>query len=715
METISCTVERITYHNKDNGYSVIKTRVKNFRDLVTVTGYFAEIHIGSSLEITGEWSNNPKYGRQFSASEWIETLPATVGGIEKYLGSGIIKGIGPKTAKKIVEHFGESTIDIIENEPHRLIEIPGLNDNKISQIHDGFIAQREIRNLVLFLQSCNVNTALAARIYNEYGMESINIIKENPYRLSDEIWGIGFRTADMIAQKIDFGSDRFYRIRSGIMFTLNRIAEDGHCFTDRDQLIKKSSELLGTEDCNVSMTLDNMIMLNEVIRDEEAHYLPPFFFSERGTAERVKQILSSKEEKPIQNINKSIGGVQSAIHIQYDDIQLNAIKCALQNKITIITGGPGTGKTTTTVGIIQALKINEYRILLAAPTGKAAKRLTETTGMQAKTLHRLLEYNQKNGCKKDENNPLKCDVVIIDECSMIDIILMYNLLKAIPDNAKIIFIGDADQLPSVGAGNVFSDMINSGVIPVVRLNRIFRQAEKSMIIKNAHRIKDGVMPDLSVNKNSDFFFIEESDPDKAAFLIKDLCKNRLPAKYQLNPLKDIQVLTPMTKGAAGVTALNMILQKALNNENVSLSSCGIEYKLNDKVMQIRNNYDKDIYNGDTGTISRIDIQSGAIDVLFDGKTVHYEKDELDELTLSYATTIHKSQGSEFSFVIIPILKSHKILLQRNLLYTGITRAKRMLILVGDKQAIQWAVSNNNVVKRNTLLMKRLQLTTIKSE
>lgn len=644
MELLNCTIERITYKNEENGFSVLKVFQKGSRDLITVTGIFSGVHIGSVLEIKGEWKTDKKYGRQFVATEWSETVPATISGIEKYIGSGLIKGVGRKLAKRLVDHFGQDTISIIENSPERLKEVPGFNDQKIRTISESFASQKEIRNIVLFLQNCSVNTSLAARIYQEYGNDSIKIIQENPYRLADEIWGIGFRTSDIIADHLGFGKDRFFRLRSGIMYALNRISEEGHCFANREQILETASSILGTEDYNVSMTLDHMIFSQELIKEDDAIYLPPFFFSERGTAERLKTILHSPCQIKVCSIDNILMNIQNNNQIEYDEIQINAIRCALTNKVMVLTGGPGTGKTTTVLGIIKAFKECGCNIQLAAPTGKAAKRLSDVTGMSAKTIHRLLEYSPTDGYKKNENHLLKGDVIIIDECSMIDILLMYNLLKAIPDTMNVILVGDADQLPSVGAGNVFKDIINSNAVPVVKLERIFRQAESSKIITNAHRINKGLLPDLSISKESDFFFIEESNPEKAAEMNQNLCGERLPKRYHIDPVKEIQVLSPMQKGTAGTINLNMLLQKVLNKNTFSISHCGTEFKLHDKVMQLRNNYDKDIYNGDVGFIINIDTDNDSISVNFDGRIVQYTKDELDELTLSYAITVHKSQG-----------------------------------------------------------------------
>ncbi len=704
MYKIRCVVERITYQNEENGYSVIKARVKNYKELVTVVGSFIDINVGSVLLIEGEWKIDSKYGQQFSAIQWEETLPATVFGIEKYLGSGLIKGIGPLYAKKIVSKFGADTLQIIEDEPNRLIEVDGIGEKRVSMIKRGWQQQKEIKNVMIFLKDHDVSTAHAAKIYKTYGNDSINIVKENPYRLANDIWGIGFKTADTIAQKMGFGLEKYERCRSGLLYALNKLSEDGHCYALHEQLIEKAVELLSVSDTVLVMTLDEMIKVSDVIRDNIALYLPPFFFSETGTARKLKELMVGKREKEINDVDV----IQNNKSIIYDEIQINAIKCAVQSKVMVLTGGPGTGKTTTTLGIISVFKNSGMDILLAAPTGRAAKRMSETTGMEAKTIHRLLEYKPQEGYKRNADNPLEGDVLILDECSMVDIILMYNLLKALPANMTLILVGDIDQLPSVGAGNILRDIIDSGSVPVVRLERIFRQAMGSKIITNAHRINKGEFPVLNSEKGSDFFFIDDEEPEHVIEQIVNLCKHRLPKFYNVNPIKDIQVLTPMQRGVVGAVNLNQSLQNALNPNTVCLKHGGTEYRLHDKVMQIKNDYDKDVFNGDIGVIISVNTEDRCLIVDYDGKAVEYDITELDELVLAYATTVHKAQGSEYPIVILPLLMTHYVMLQRNLIYTGITRAKKVLILIGSKKAIRCALGNVKVEERNTRLAERLK-------
>ena len=625
---------------------------------------------------------------------------------------------------------------------------------------------------MLFLQDHGVSTSHATKIYKTYGNESIKVVQENPYKLADDIWGIGFKTADTIAEKMGFGHEKYVRLRSGLMYTLNKLSEDGHCFATREQLVKTGCELLDVEDSVLDMTLDEMIRAKDVIIDripnspvdiltqpsggsnqtgriltlssnqpcmesqpdggsaayqagrelagsgatsgeDRAIYLPLFYYSEVGTAKRLRKIYNNPAGFRIETegLAEKIGRITN---MNYDEVQIQAIMAAVQSKVLILTGGPGTGKTTTTLGIITAFRKAGAQILLAAPTGRAAKRLSEATGMEAKTIHRLLEAKPPEGYQKNEEKPLEGDVLIVDECSMIDIMLMYNLLKAVPDSMTLILVGDIDQLPSVGAGNVLRDFIESQAFPVVRLTRIFRQAQTSRIIMNAHRINAGKMPDISNGKNSDFFFmdVEKKEPDKEKFAdeasrtIVELVKTKLSTYYR-TPASEIQVLTPLQRGVCGASNLNQVLQAAINPGGAGLKRGGYEFKTYDKVMQIRNNYDKEVFNGDIGVVEKADLEERELTVVFDGRSVKYDVTELDELVLAYATTIHKSQGSEYPIVVIPVLMSHYIMLQRNLIYTGITRAKKILVLVGTKKALSYCVRNVTVRHRNTMLRERL--------
>ena len=722
-------VERITYQNPENGYTVLKCAVKSYKELVTVIGSLLDVNVGSVLLIYGNWKVDSRYGRQFAAESWEETLPATVFGIEKYLGSGLIKGVGPKYAKKIVAQFGIETLEVIETDISRLQEVDGIGKKRIQMIRDSWERQKEIKNVMLFLQDHGVSTSFAAKIYRQYGNESLDKMKENPFQMADDIWGIGFKTADGIAQKLGFAKEAYVRLRSGIMYTLSNLADEGHVFAYQEQLIAKAAELLEAEESSIVMTLDQMIADKDLIcetvdyktdqAEMKAIYLPAFYYAEAGVAGKLKRLAQSpatdrlwhalmdaRQKTGNESLSIDVGKIQEKVDMKYDEIQADAIRKAAVSKVMVLTGGPGTGKTTTTQGIIAAYRSFGLKILLAAPTGRAAKRMTEATGLEAKTIHRLLECKPPEGYQKNEDNPLDGDVLIIDECSMIDMILMNALLKAIPEGMRLILVGDIDQLPSVGAGNVLRDIIDSGVFPVVRLTRIFRQAQSSRIIMNAHAINEGKFPDISNGKNTDFFYIEKEDPEEAVQEIVRLVKNNLP-RYYKTPWNHIQVLTPMQKGIVGAANLNLSLQEALNPQGDGLRRGGYLFRTGDKVMQIRNNYEKEIFNGDIGTVESVDLQERTLKVNFDQHIIEYEASELDELVHAYATTIHKAQGSEYPIVVMPVLMNHYVMLQRNLIYTGITRAKKVLVIVGTRKALSYAVRNVTVTKRNTFLKERL--------
>ncbi len=747
MVKIRCVVERITYQNPENGYSVLKCRVKDYSDLVAVVGNLLDANVGSVLLAEGNWKVDAKYGRQFVAENWEETLPATVYGMEKYLGSGLIKGVGPKFAKRIVQKFGVDTFVVIEDNVELLIEVEGIGRKRVQRIAESWERQKEVKNIMVFLQEHQVSASFAAKIYKQYGNESIAVMKENPYRLADDIWGIGFKTADQIAEKLGFGRESYVRLRSGLMYTLSELSGDGHVYAEKQQLIDKASELLEASEETIVMTMDEMLRQEELIRerkikvtDEEGNpvtaiYLPPFYYAETGVAGKLKKLasapakdklcqklLEAREKTGNPGLSVDVKAVQEKTGMIYDEIQADAIRKAATAKVMVMTGGPGTGKTTTTHGIIAAYRAYGLKILLAAPTGRAAKRMTEATGLEAKTVHRLLECKPPEGYQRNEENPLEGDVLIVDECSMIDIILMNSLLKAIPPAMRLVMVGDIDQLPSVGAGNVLRDMIDSGVFPVVRLTRIFRQAQTSRIVMNAHRINEGKLPDISNGKNTDFFFLENEDAEAAVHKIVELVGTKLPKHYQVEPAR-IQVLTPMQRGVVGATNLNLALQEALNPPEHTvfmrgrgpvtvpkdcLRRSGFAFRMDDKVMQIKNNYDKEVFNGDIGVISSVNMEERTMKVDFDGRLIEYDVTELDELVHAYATTIHKAQGSEYPIVVMPILMNHYVMLQRNLIYTGITRAKQILVMVGTKKALSYAVRNVTVTKRNTLLKERLE-------
>ena len=702
---LRCVVERITYQNPENGYSVLKVKVKGYSDLVTLVGNLLEVPVGSVLLCRGEWKVDKRYGSQFVAATWEETMPATVYGIEKYLGSGLVKGIGPRFARAIVQRFGTETIDIIETDIERLYEVPNIGRKRVAKIRESWEKQKDIKNVMLFLQGYGVSTAYAAKIYREYGKESIEKVRENPYRLADDIWGIGFKTADGIAAKMGYEKEDPRRCRSGILYTLGQLSDEGHVYAGEEQLVKTAGQLLEAGETAIRDTLAGMLQAEDLILDKEAIYLPPFYHAECGTSRRLRDLAESTGRSLFDGLFDP-SSLTAETGIEYDEVQLAAIRQAVTSKVMVLTGGPGTGKTTTTQGIIAALKKAGLRVLLAAPTGRAAKRMSEATGMEAKTIHRLLEYNPQDGYKRNDENPLEGDALIVDECSMIDILLMNNLLKAVPVGMRLVLVGDIDQLPSVGAGNVLRDVIDSQRIPVVRLVRIFRQAQKSRIVMSAHAINRGKFPDTSNGRDTDFFFMKEEDPERAAESIVRLVKERLPRAYRESPDR-IQVLTPMQRGVVGAANLNLLLQQALNPSGPSLGRGGYTYRQGDRVMQQRNNYDKDVFNGDLGYIREVNTEERTLKVDFDGKWVEYDITELDELTLAYATTIHKAQGSEYPIVVMPVLMTHFVMLQRNLIYTGITRAKKICVLIGAMKALAYAVRNMSVLKRNTSLRERL--------
>lgn len=708
-QNLRCVVERVTFQNPENGWAVIKGKAKGYAELVTLVGAMADVPEGCVLSCKGRWKVNAKYGQQFEVETWQESLPATVYGMEKYLGSGLIKGVGPVYASKIVRAFGAETLEVIEKDIERLLEVPGIGKKRVAQIAKSWETQKGIKDVMVFLQSYGVSAAYAAKIYREYGKESIEKVTANPYRLAEDIWGIGFATADRIAQKMGYGKEDPRRLRSGILYTLNRLADEGHCFATFPQLLETASKLLEADELPIIETAQGMAEHGDLVREEtgagqdDAIYLPCFHKSECGVA----RLLRNLADEPMAAADPS-ALPPAEDGMEYDTVQKEGILTALSSKVMVLTGGPGTGKTTTTKGIIQAYRSMRMNVLLAAPTGRAAKRMSEATGIEAKTIHRLLEYNPKDGFQRNYDKPLEGDALIVDECSMIDLVLMYNLLKAVPWKMRLILVGDIDQLPSVGAGNVLRDIIASDAVPVVMLTRIFRQALSSRIVTNAHAVNKGLMPDCSNGRDTDFFFINvpPNESDRLPDIITGLVRDRLPKAYGLDS-GQIQVLTPMLKGVAGAGNLNETLQKALNPAGDALYRAGCAYRRGDKVMQIKNDYDKGVFNGDIGTIAFVDVSEKTLVIDFDGKGVCYDATELDEVKLAYACTIHKSQGSEFPAVVIPMTMKHYVMLQRNLVYTGITRAKKLCVLVGEKRALAYAVGNNVVVERNTRLAARL--------
>ena len=716
-------IERITYTNEENGFTIARLKVYGQRDLVTVVGNLMAPTPGEILKMKGEWADHAKYGGQFKIVQYKTTVPASVYGITKYLGSGLIKGIGPVMAKRIVKQFGKETLDVIENDIEKLAEIDGIGKKRIGMIKNAWEDQKEIREVMLFLQTHNVSSGYATKIFKHYGNRSIQVVKENPYRLATDIFGIGFVTADHIAEKLGFSKDSELRAEAGILYVLHQLADEGHVYYPYEALVKKCQEILAVDrevlvKAFGTIAVDKRIViedLNEHIEEfaenKKAVYLAKFHVSETGIATRLKRLVKAPGSIREIDPDKAIEWVQKQLAITLAGRQVEAVKCAVANKVMVITGGPGTGKTTIINAILKIFSTLKVNIMLAAPTGRAAKRMTEATGHKAKTIHRMLEYSiRKGGFRKNVDYPLDCDLLIVDEASMIDTILMHHLLKGIPPTATFILVGDVDQLPSVGAGNVLKDIIASGAIPVVELNEIFRQAKESLIIINAHKINSGLLPSpkQSDNKLDDFYFIEQEDPAEVVRIILELTKERIPERFGFDAVDDIQVLTPMHKGIVGAGNLNVELQSTLNPGQGGVMRGNRNYRLNDKVMQIKNNYDKEVFNGDIGRITRIDEDARKVTISFDGRDRAYEYTDLDEIILAYAVSVHKSQGSDYHAVIIPIVTQHYILLQRNLIYTAITRGRKLVVMVGTRKALAIGVKNDKTKRRYTYLRYRLE-------
>jgi exodeoxyribonuclease V alpha subunit len=717
-------IERITYANEENGFTIARLKVAGRKELVTVVGSIVNPTPGEILSMKGEWGHHPKYGEQFKVVFCESAIPATIIGIEKYLGSGLVRGIGPVMAKRIVRRFKEETLNVIERDIEQLAEIEGIGPKRIAMIRMAWDEQKEIRAVMIFLQSHGVGAGYAARIYKQYGDKSIDVVRENPYRLATDIFGIGFVTADKIAEKLGFARDSELRAEAGILYVLHELTDEGHVYYPYEPLLAKCKEILAIDREIIAKAVatiaeDKRIVIEDLNRDPEtfrenhkAVYLAGYHTAETQLAANLTTLI--KTPRAVRRIDpeKVIPWVQEKLAITLAEGQIAAVRAATDHKVMVITGGPGTGKTTIINALIRIFSGIRTKILLAAPTGRAAKRMAEATGNEAKTIHRLLEYSfQKGGFQKNAESRLDCDLLIIDEASMIDTLLMHHLLKAVPSRATFVLVGDVNQLPSVGAGNVLRDIIESGTVPVVELTEIFRQARESSIIVNAHLINQGRMPNLtsSPEKLDDFYFIEQEDPQKVLEMIITLVKERIPKRFGFDPIDDIQVLTPMHRGIIGGTNLNVALQKALNPGEEGVSRMGRLYRVGDKVMQISNNYDKEVYNGDIGRIAAIDTEAQEVTVAIDNREVPYDFSEMDELVHAYAVSIHKSQGSEYPAVVIPILTQHYILLQRNLLYTGVTRGKKLVVVIGTKKAMAIAIKNNRTEKRYTLLSERVML------
>lgn len=705
MAEIQGVVSIVTYSNPDNGWSVLKVGVAGMKGLVTVTGTFPFVAEGTTLHMTGNWKDHPTYGHQFVAQSWTEVLPTTPIGITKFLAGNRIKGIGPTTAQAIIKRFGSKTLEILDKDPDRLLEVSNIGKKRLQEIKESWAESRYIAKLMTFLLSYGVGQAYVIKIFEKYGEAAQQVVSKNPYRLIRDIDGIGFKLADRIAMNMGIPKDDPNRCRSALLYSLTQLSEQGHVYAEFDQLVQETDRLLeiDPQESATENLLKEMIRTeNRIVVDGDAIYLNTFYNAERDSAESLYTLVEHGDSDPI-----LLGeGFFSAQKTKYDEIQKDAILTAVESHVMVLTGGPGTGKTTTVKGMIAGFKSKNLDVLLAAPTGRAAKRMHEATNLPAKTIHRLLEYKGELGFTRNEDNKLEGDVLIVDECSMIDIILFSHLIKAIPLTMKLVLVGDIDQLPSVGPGNVLRDIIDSGIVPVVRLTTIFRQSQTSKIVTNAHAINAGHAPDVSNTHDSNFFFIPcEQDTALSDQIVSMI--DRISRRYNYDP-KEVQVLTPMLKGPAGTHLLNTVLQEAFNPIGNSVKFGDTTFRLRDKVMQIRNNYDKKVFNGDIGYVQTVDEEDRSITVNYgDGLHVTYESDELDEIVLAYAITIHKSQGSEFEKVVMPVTMSHFVMLQRNLIYTGITRAKNLCVLVGDKKALGYAIRNQTVTKRNSRLKERL--------
>ncbi|HDQ39707.1 MAG TPA: ATP-dependent RecD-like DNA helicase [Desulfonatronum sp.] len=715
MSSLHAQIERITYANEETGYAVAKVYAKGHEGLVAVVGILPSPNPGEILQMQGVWESHPKYGQQFKVQTCETVLPATANAIQKYLGSGLIKGIGPVMAGRIVKLFGEQALDIIEQHSNRLSEVQGIGTKRIDMIRKAWEDQKAIRNVMIFLQGHGVSATYAAKIFKQYGHDSIAVVQDNPYRLARDIWGIGFKTADRIAQALGIAKDSPLRIDAGIIHVLHELADEGHVFFPDEQLLVKAGEILEVERELLEPGIARLADERRIVVEEQSDsgrpvYLAKYHHCEVGTARRMSTLINAPRNVRQVDVSKALEWVQSRMSIVLAEKQQEAVQSVLSGKVVVITGGPGTGKTTIIKSILTIFSQLTKRILLAAPTGRAAKRMSEATGHEAKTIHRLLEFSPSSGSfKHNAEKPLPADLLVVDEASMIDQVLMYHLGQAIPLGCAVVLVGDIDQLPSVGAGNVLRDIIASGVIPVVTLNEIFRQALDSSIITNAHRINAGQMPELQPRKDpDDFYFMYQEEPEQALQAIVTLVKNRIPARFGLDPINDVQVLSPMQRGVIGAGNLNQVLQETLNPGGSYIERGARKFRVGDKVMQIRNNYDKEVFNGDIGRVVRMDLEMRELMIRFDGRDVAYEFMELDELVLAYAATVHKSQGSEYPAVVMPVMTTHYIMLQRNLIYTGITRGRRLVVLVGTKKALTMAVRNNKTAKRYSNLDGRLR-------
>ena len=723
-ETLLGTVERVVYSGGDGAFTVARLKLEQGGDLVTIVGALVGVPEGASLRVTGRFETNARFGEQFRIARYTEVAPATLEGLRKYLGSGLIKGIGPELAGRIVDRFGIQTLEVLDRDPSRIGEVAGIGRSRARAVRDAWAAQRQVREVMVFLQGYGVSPAFAARIYKRYGAAAIARVRENPYRLAFDVWGIGFRSADKLAAALGIARDAPARLEAGVRQALEDEANNGHLFVPRRALAAKAGALLEQDEADVTAAIDRLARAGEVAVDasvvddpaDPAVYETSLYRAEAALAAGLRRLVEAPAPRPIADVGAAIAAYEKAAGIALARQQAEAVRVAIGAKAAVITGGPGVGKTTIVRGIVSILRQHRLTVALAAPTGRAAKRLSDATGAPASTLHRLLEWRPAGGTfGRNAETPLECDVLIVDEASMLDVRLGADLVAALPARARLILVGDVDQLPSVGPGSVLADVIGSGVAPTVRLTEIFRQAAESLIVVNAHRIQQGELPELGAAPagrdrgadTRDFFFLEEESAEAAAALIRDLVAVRLPRRYGLAP-HEIQVLAPMHRGELGAGNLNRLLQEALTTGARGVTRGQRELRVGDKVMQIRNDYDKEVWNGDAGLIA--DVTDDAVTVKFDERLVEYALDETDALALAYAATVHKSQGSEYAAVVVPVHTQHFVMLQRNLLYTAITRGKRLVVLVGTRKALSLAVRNGDVAARASGLCARLRAT-----
>jgi exodeoxyribonuclease V alpha subunit len=713
--TIEGVVERIVFASDGGGFTVLRLRENDKPELTSVVGAFPSVTVGEMLRLDGHWVLDRRFGKQFQAESYESVMPATVAGIERYLGSGLIKGIGPVIAERLVARFGADALRVIDTTPARLREVEGIGPKRTKMITQAWVEQKEIRNVMLFLQSHGVGPAHATKIFKKYGHAALAVLRENPYRLAEDVFGIGFRTADKIAQSIGVPPDSPVRAESGVLYVLNRFREEGHVFYPRKPTIAETANTLEIPPELAESALNRLkdsgkIVLYEMGNGEVSVYLKTLHACESGTANALKTLVRVPAKHVEIDVPKAIKWVEQRDGIELSPEQKDAIRQSVGARVLVITGGPGTGKTTLVKSIVDIYEKKRLRLCLCAPTGRAAKRMSEATGRDSKTIHRLLEYSPKYGAFiRDETHPLDADIVVVDEMSMVDIVLMYSLLRAVPPNGSLVLVGDVDQLPSVGPGSVLREIIQSGVFSVVRLETIFRQAARSMIVVNAHKINRGEFPLLKpAGTEQDFYFVEKDEPEEVCRTVVEMAARRIPAKFGLDPVNDVQVLSPMHKGPVGVARLNDELQRLLNPGESGVIRAGHMFRNGDKVMQIRNNYDKEVFNGDVGIISEVNRIEQSVSVAFEGRNVAYDFSELDEIVSAYAVSVHKSQGTEFPAVVVPLSTQHYVLLQRNLLYTAVTRATKLVVLVGSRKALSIAIRNDKIARRYTNLAERLR-------